>query len=264
MQKINNDREFLSHLQLSDAEAGRILGRSRAAINNALGSRWEVDYATDGYFKLGEIYFLVLAAEKLGKKPDRPAVVEYVEESRKKFIGTEPYDLFVGLLRRDENRIDFSQASAVVLVLPNLTGLLEKHPFAAEHIREVAKQLKSLDSQIEIFILAETPMRAIDAGRRLALGYEANWFASEHVDRHNPSILTLGERDDLPTIHVYGQEQLIQPPKFMISRLCSAIFSMMPADASEKLYPLVFPEPVRNDSEAASVATASPYAGPIG
>ncbi len=216
MDVVTNDRELLQHLSLGDFEVAGLLGVSRQTLNNQLGSyraiakaqkkqalglRYSsnVPLVPDNYFKMHEVYFLVQAAQKWGHSFNMDAVLEYLKRTRSNGKDKAAYDLLMPLLANETGigESELKQAGALVLLVPDGVN----HTIKAGQVKDVFKKVidaaRKADAEMNIIVLAETPMKARIAAT--ALGTKQDLcFGHEKADLHLPSAFVYSVGKEYP------------------------------------------------------------------
>lgn len=243
--EIQNDRDLLKALgDMRDTEASFYLGRSRQAINSQLGSK-KSGKAPDDYFKLGDIILLVIAARQAGKSFDEEAIRRYVERTRKGKEGAGSYEMFELVIGKQEP-LDVSNASAVILLVPDFTDLLRR-PAAVQPFEKLAADLRENAGERKVVLMSTTRLRAERAAEALGLKGDNVYSSShEYVDHYIPMVLifdkgkTPQRPGDTPRAYALSdKDEFVPAPEYRVRAMSECILYMLPGELRESIFPPV-------------------------
>lgn len=240
---INNDRDLLSALGLSDAQAAAFLGKSRQALNNMLGSRRSGEAPND-YFKASDVLVLLIAARRKGHDFDESEVRRYVE-IRPKRGDSDALDMVLSELGPRHDALDhLPGAEAVVMIVPDYDDLLQRNPKTAARLDEFIDRVIEADSDPWLVLLASSnEMRATSAARGLGLaGPKVRPVGHPYIDHYTPMVLIYGtveEKDDPRSFLFTEKGDLVEAPFYRAAMLSACVKHMLPAEVRNDIFPVM-------------------------
>ncbi len=228
--KIVDDRQLLVELDMSDSDAAAILGRSRQALHQKLGSSKGTRKGAAGsskYFKVSDIYTLTSAARQLGIPFRSEAVLDYVGRTRKE-REPEAYALLYRLLRQVTQPLDVAAASAVLMVLPGFAEMLVRFDHVGDFLLDIIESARERSDSAEVFVVGPTSMQANIAGDWLGVA-EDRCFGHDLADLLSPTLIVFAAGDQrVYTLNDKGE--FMGAPEFQKATIARNALALLPSE----------------------------------
>lgn len=234
---IEDDRDLLSELGMSDSDAAALLGRSRQALHQKLGPKNSSRKGAKGravpgrseYFKVSDIFTLTSAARQLGRPFRGDVILSYAERTRKK-REPEAFALLESVLRDDPQPLeDIAGATAILMVLPGFAEMLVRFDRVGDFLVDIVEDARSMsDPAAQVFVVGPTAMQADIAGDWLGVP-EDRCFGHESADLLPPAIIVFSE-DDQRVYTLTETGQFMGVPAFQRATMARRALVMLPPE----------------------------------
>lgn len=239
--QIDNDRDLLSALGMSDAAAAEAIGKTRQALNVKLGAQRDKGGGAQMplYFKASDILLLILDVQDARRSFDEHAVLDYVDKTAGERGGSKAtYRQIKIKLTGEEDEFELDAAGTVVMMLPAFAEILTQLPEFSRGLQRFALELKKLETLPWVIVLSSSKMQADMANDWLNLPPQrTRAFAHEYVDYFVPCVLVYPAGEETPRAYALNERGTLGPaPQFRIGAMGEYMKFMLPAEQRAELF----------------------------
>jgi hypothetical protein len=239
---IENDRELLSILGLSDPDAAEYLSKSRQTLNTMLRSG---DDAPRDYFRLSDIYLLISAAERHGHSYDREAVLEYIKDTRTPEPGStkkgsrkrarRDFDMLIERLSPAESWAD-EDVYAVIYVLPAFSEMRNHLPRQRDILSAQVAEFNRAEHPVEMFCVSTTDVQAQMAGASIGINDTSRCAGKAIVDHYQPMALYYIHGSEHPKCRILTQHSgMVDAPYFRTDMIQACVEGLLTDEQRKSL-----------------------------